>query len=226
MIDLFKQFFSFEKLMKDRLVATFFFLGLVVVVMTFFGTILSGLGMMGHNFIAGLGLLVWAFFRIIFLFVGLRLACELMVAIFRIKDTLAPDGGKSDTADLDPFEAARDVATKAAKSASSATKTVVEKTKTKLHDITDDDEDDETFLKPAPKAKTTKPVQKTAKPVSKTKKVVTKTSGRKPSAKKTVSKAVPKTTKVKTAKTKTVKAKTGAKKASPKKTAKKPAAKK
>lgn len=217
MIDLFKQFFSFEKLMKDRLVATFFFLGLVVVVMTFFGTILSGLGMMGHNFIAGLGLLVWAFFRIIFLFVGLRLACELMVAIFRIKDTLAPDGGKSDTADLDPFEAARDVAAKAAKSASSATKTVVEKTKTKLHDITDDDDDDETFLKPAPK---------TAKPVSKTKKVVTKTSGRKPSAKKTASKAAPKTTKVKTAKTKTVKAKTGAKKASPKKTAKKPVAKK
>lgn len=192
MIDLFKQFFSFDKMMKDRLVASFFFLGLVVVVMIFLGTILEALGMMDHQFLAGLALLVWAFFRILFLFVGLRLACELMVAIFHINDNLAPDGGKSDTADLDVFEAAREAATKAASSATSATKSVVKKTKTKLNerkDSKDDYPDYEDTTAPKKRA-TRKPVaKKAALKKSVTKKPAAKTTTRKkPAAKKAATK--------------------------------------
>ena len=141
MIDLFKQFFSFKKLMKDRLVASFFYLGLVVVVVSFLSTIVSALGMMSHSFFGGLAMLLVAFFSIVFLFIGLRLACEMMVTLFRINDNLSPDGGKSDTAEIDVFETAKEAATKAAKSASTATKSVVEKTKTRLSDRDDHDDD-------------------------------------------------------------------------------------
>jgi hypothetical protein len=138
MMDLFRQFFSFEKMMKDRLVTAFFFLGLVVVVLSFLSTIGAGFSRMGHDFISGFGLLLFAFFQILLLFVGLRLACELMIAVFHINDNLSPDGGKSDTAALDPLEAAREAASKAAKSATSVTRNVVEKTKSRFAD--DDDE--------------------------------------------------------------------------------------
>ncbi|PHR59752.1 MAG: hypothetical protein COA43_08645 [Robiginitomaculum sp.] len=179
MIDLFKQFFSFEKMMKDRLVASFFFLGLVVVVMTFFGSLLNAVHVMNHSFFAGLGQFLWAFFRILFFFVGLRLACELMVAIFHINDNLAPDGGKSDTADLDVFETARDAASKAASSATSATKSVVEKATTKLNERKDNDDIDYEDITPP------KPVQKKAAPK---KTVVKKTTPKKSATKKTTAK--------------------------------------
>jgi len=142
MLDLFKQFFSFKKLMKDRLVAAFFFLGLVVVVVSFFSALGDAFSAFGDGkFLGGLGLFFAAFFKILFLFVSLRLISELMIAIFHINNNLSPDGGKSDTADIDVFETTREAATKAAKSATSATKSAIEKTKTKLAERNNDDDD-------------------------------------------------------------------------------------
>lgn len=192
MLELFKQFFSFKKLMKDRLVASFFYLGLVVIAATFLSTIKLAIALMGHSFFGGLVMLFVALFTILFLFVGLRLACEMMVTLFKINDNLSPDGGKSDTADIDVFGTAKDAAAKAAQSASSATKSVVDKTKTKLNerkDGGDDDHpdyDDPTPKKPAAKKKSAAKRKPTAK-----KTTARKTTAKKPAAKKTAPRKKP-----------------------------------
>lgn len=169
MLDLFKQFFSFKKLMKDRLVASFFYLGLVVICFEFLGDLWLAFNNL-FNGAAGSGLILFfaAFFKILFLFVLLRLVSELMVAVFHINDNLSPDGGKSETADIDVFEATRDAATKAAKSASIVTKSAIEKTKTKISERGKDDEDDypdyedDTPPKPTKKPTAKKPTAKKA----------------------------------------------------------------
>ena len=188
MLELFKQFFSFKKLMKDRLVASFFYLGLVVIAATFLSTIKLAFALMGHSFFGGLIMLLVALFTILFLFVGLRLACEMMVTLFKINDNLSPDGGKSDTADIDVFETAKDAAAKAAQSASSATKSVVDKTKTKLNERKDGGDDDHPdYDDPTPKPSRKKPAAK-RKPAAK-KTTARKTAAkRKPAAKKTTRK--------------------------------------
>ena len=190
MLELFKQFFSFKKLMKDRLVASFFYLGLVVIAATFLSTIKIAFALMGHSFGAGLIMLLVALFTILFLFVGLRLACEMMVTLFKINDNLSPDGGKSDTADIDVFGTAKDAAAKAAQSASSATKSVVDKTKTKLNERKDSDDhpdyDDPTPKKPAAKKKPTAKRKPAAK-----KTTARKTATKKPAAKKTATRKKP-----------------------------------
>lgn len=196
MMDLLRQFFSFDKMMKDRLVVSFFFLGLIVIVLSFLGTLLNSFAVMGNgHFINGLALFLGAFIRIILLFVGLRLACELMIAVFHINNNLSPDGGKSEMAKLDPVEAAREAAAKAAKSASTATKTVVSKTKSRFGDhdepSADDvypDYEDPTPRKPARKKSAAKPAT-TAKKTATPRKT---TAAKKPAAKKPVRKVTPK----------------------------------
>lgn len=198
MVELFKQFFSFKKLMKDRLVASFFYLGLLVIIVSFFSGIITAFKLMPDSFMAGFMMLIAACFSILFLFIGLRLACEMMVTLFRINDNLSPDGGKSDTADIDVFESAKGATSKVAKSASSATKSVVEKTKSKLNELHDDDDDyadyeDVTPKKsPARKKATAKkstvkktPAKKTAAKKAPAKKVAAK---KKPAARKTPAK--------------------------------------
>jgi len=188
MIDLFKQFFSFQKLMKDRLVALFFYLGLVVIAFTFLGNLYYAFGkLFDGNLGSSLITFLTAFFQILFYFVLLRLIAELMIAVFHINNNLSPDGGKSDTADIDVFETTRDAASKAAKSASEATKSAYEKTKTKIAERAKDDDDDYPDYedvtpkpKPKPKAKR-KPAAK--KPVAK-KTATKKTTTKKPAAKK------------------------------------------
>ena len=188
MLELFKQFFSFKKLMKDRLVASFFYLGLVVIAATFLSTIKLAFALMGHSFFGGLIMLLVALFTILFLFVGLRLACEMMVTLFKINDNLSPDGGKSDTADIDVFETAKDAAAKAAQSASSATKSVVDKTKTKLNERKDGGDDDHPdYDDPTPKPARKKPAAK-RKPAAKKTTARKTTAKRKPAAKKTTRK--------------------------------------
>ncbi|MCF6221179.1 MAG: DUF4282 domain-containing protein [Robiginitomaculum sp.] len=204
MLDLFKQFFSFQKLMKDRLVAAFFFLGLVVIGFKFLGTLWAAFSNL-LNGAAGSGFVLFfaAFFQILFMFVLLRLISELMIAIFNINDNLSPDGGKSDTADIDVFETTREAATKAAKSASEATKSAIEKTKTKIAERAKDDGDDypdyddvtppqpktRAKAKPKPAAKKTAP-KKTATKRTAAKK---KPAAKKPAAKKpSTRKATPK----------------------------------
>ena len=202
--------------MKDRLVASFFYLGLVVIAVAFLSTILASFSLMGHSFFAGIAMFIGAFFSILFLFIGLRLACEMMVTLFAINDNLAPDGGKSSTADIDVFETAKDAATKAAHSASTATKSVVDKTKTKINerkgDQTDTGVDDYADYEdtPPPKPIVKKTVRKrTVKKAKPAPKVYTK----KPVAKKTVKKATPK----KTVRKPTVKKTTAKKKSATKK---------
>jgi len=205
-LDLFKQFLSFQKLMKDKLVATFFFLGLVVIAFGFLGDLWHAFGDLFDGApISAFVSFFAAFFQILFLFVLLRLVSELMIAVFHINDNLSPDGGKGETADIDVFETTREAANKAAKSASAVTKTAYEKTKTKIAERGKDDDDypdyeDVTPPKPKakPKAKTTarrKPATKKApvkKPAAK-KTAAKKAPAKKPAAKKTTTrKAVPK----------------------------------
>jgi len=169
-LDLFKQFFSFQKLMKDRLVATFFFLGLVVIGFKFLGTLWAAFSNLFSGApLSGFVLFFAAFFQILFMFVLLRLVSELMIAVFHINDNLSPDGGKSDTADIDVFETTREVANKAAKSAGEVTKSAYEKTKTKISERKKGDDDypdydDVTPPKAKPKTKR-KPAAK--KPIAK-----------------------------------------------------------
>ncbi len=248
-MDLIKQFFSFDKLMKDRLVAAFFYLGLVIVVMKFLGTIRDGFQMMDQSVAGGFGLLLWAFFQILFLFILLRLVAELMIAIFHINDNLSPDGGKADTADIDVIVVARDAATKAAKSASVVTKSVVDKTRSKISEIREDDDEDEDhyadYEDPMPKPATkTRTVKKTPAKTAQAKKPAStkpaaakpaaakagaaKTQARKtPAAKPAVKKPAKKPTATKPAAKKAPATKTNVKKPAPKKpTAAKPSAKK
>lgn len=130
-------FFSFDKLMKEKLVTPFYWLSIILGAL-YFSTIFLETIWLGP--LAKI-LNVFTFFvAIVFSLVGIRLLCELMVAIFRINNNLSPDGGKSETADIDPMVEARKAAEAAAvrarevtktagEKASAATKTAVEKTK-------------------------------------------------------------------------------------------------
>lgn len=130
-------FFSFDKLMKEKLVTPFYWLSIILGAL-YFSTIFLETIWLGP--LAKI-LNVFTFFvAIVFSLVGVRLLCELMVAIFRINNNLSPDGGKSETADIDPMVEARKAAEAAAirarevtktagEKASAATKTAVEKTK-------------------------------------------------------------------------------------------------
>ena len=130
-------FFSFDKLMKEKLIVPFFWLSIILTAL-YFSTIFLETIWLGP--LAKI-LNVFTFFvAIVFTLVGIRLLCELMVAIFRINNNLSPDGGKSETADIDPMVEARKAAEAAAirarevtktagEKASAATKSAVEKTK-------------------------------------------------------------------------------------------------
>ena len=113
-------FFSFDKLMKEKLVIAFFWLSIIVFSLTYFSTALRTirLGPLASvvDFIVFFGswLLAIVFFRLI---------CELAVAIFRINNNLSPDGGKSETANIDPIVEARKAAESAAARARELSKT-------------------------------------------------------------------------------------------------------
>jgi len=131
-------FFSFDKLMKEKLVIAFFWLAVIVFGLEFFSAFLSGIK---------LGPLAWIVDKINFIgsfllgIVAIRLLCEIAVAIFRINNNLSPDGGKSETADIDPIIEARKAAEAAAQKAREVSKSAVNKTssvaKTTVDDVTD-----------------------------------------------------------------------------------------
>lgn len=117
-------FFSFDKLMKEKLVIAFFWLALVAISIEFVGDMLDNIGLDPLDWLTDF---VGFFVGFLLLVVGIRLLCEVVIAIFRINDNLSPDGGKSETADIDPLEealkaarAAEDAAKKATASAKSA----------------------------------------------------------------------------------------------------------
>lgn len=135
-------FFSFDKLFKEKLVVPFFWLALIVWGLGFFATALDSIAL---DPLAKLVEFVNFFARILLALVTIRILSELMVAIFRINDNLSPDGGKSETADIDPVAEARRAAEAAAartremtKSASSKTRSTLDDVKTSVEETADD----------------------------------------------------------------------------------------
>ena len=116
-------FFSFDKLFKEKLIAPFFWLAVIVWGLGFFSNVLEkiSLGPLASvaNFFQGL-------VSVLFALVLIRLVSEIAVAIFRINDNLSPDGGKSELADIDPVAEARKAAELAAARTREATKTMRE----------------------------------------------------------------------------------------------------
>jgi len=107
-------FFSFDKLMK-------LFLAIYFLRRFFTGIRLDGIAWIitPLEFIS----------EIIIALVGLRLLCELAIALFRVADNTSSDGGTSDLADIDPLGATRKAAEEAAKRAREVTGKAVDKTK-------------------------------------------------------------------------------------------------
>lgn len=125
MKNLFNFFFSFDKLMKEGLVRGFFWLALINIGLMFFESTLDAIRLDWFAAVFGF----FAFFvQFLLAIVILRLVCELAIALFRINDNLSPDGGKSETADIDPVAEARRAAEQAAKRAGEFSKTAVDKT--------------------------------------------------------------------------------------------------
>lgn len=118
-------FFSFDKLMKEGLVRAFFWLGLINIALVFFAEMLDAIKL---DWFAALFEFVQFFAGFLLAVVALRLLAELAIAIFRMNDNLSPDGGKSETADIDPVMEARHAAELAAKRAQEATKSAVDRT--------------------------------------------------------------------------------------------------
>ena len=120
-------FFSFDKLMKHKLVPLFFWAALIYGGIRFLREILGWTFL--TEWIAKLTYVLEVSALAIMGFVGLRLICELAIAIFRIADNTSSDGGVSDLADIDPLEETRRAAEEAAKRAREATGKAVDKTK-------------------------------------------------------------------------------------------------
>lgn len=131
-------FFSFDKLMKEKLVIAFFWLALIVAGLNYFSEALSAIRL---GPLASIVEFVIFFGSILLTLVALRLICELAVALFRINDNLSPDGGKSELADIDPISEARKAAEAAAVRARELSKTAVEKTKHAAENVKDSAED-------------------------------------------------------------------------------------
>ena len=141
MTKLLQSFFSFEKLMKEKLVVALFWLAIINFTLLFVANMLDSIGLdpLGWP-------LTFARFFVSFVMtvVAVRLLCEVVIAVFRINDNLSPDGGKSETADIDLIketlkaaDEARKAAEDAAKKATTATRSVVGRGR--AHDKDDDD---------------------------------------------------------------------------------------
>ena len=125
MSKLFNFFFSFDKLMKESLVRAFFWLALIRLAFLFTAEVLGAIQL---DWFAAVFEFVNFFVKFLLAVVALRLSAELAIALFRINDNLSPDGGKSETADIDPVAEARHAAELAAKRAQEATKSAVDRT--------------------------------------------------------------------------------------------------
>jgi len=77
------------------------------------------------------------FVSILLALVSIRLVSELAVALFRINDNLSPDGGKSESADIDIVAETRKAAEEAAARAKELGKSATEKTKSSFESAKD-----------------------------------------------------------------------------------------
>ena len=123
--NLIQYFSSFDKLMKEKLVAPLFWLLVIWVGVNLLSEVFDMIGLdVLDNIIDFLNL----FFAFIVALVAIRVVCELAVAIFRINDNLSPDHGVSETADIDPVAEARRAAEDAARRARIAADQAMERT--------------------------------------------------------------------------------------------------
>jgi FtsZ-interacting cell division protein ZipA len=213
--NLFDFFFSFDKLMKEKLVIPFFWLALITWGLDFFSTALASIKL---GILATIVNIVQFLVTILFALVIIRLVSEIAVAIFRINDNLSPDGGKSETADVDIIGETKKAAEAASKRARELTQTAADRTKSSVDNVKgsmDKSKPSTSSAKPTPtatsKAKATKKTSATKTAASSSSKSKTTT------AKKTAAKKAP-------AKTAAVK-KTTTKSAAPKKRGPKPGTK-
>ncbi len=135
MKDLINFFFSFDKLMKHKLVPLFFWAALIYLVIYFTRDFLNEIPIL--KYLAGLTGPLEFIAQVIMAFVGLRLVCELAIATFRMADNLSPDGGEADLADIDPLAETRRAAEEAAKRAREVTEKAVDATKSTASNIKD-----------------------------------------------------------------------------------------
>ncbi len=226
MSNLINFFFSFDKLMKEKLVIAFFWLGIAHVSFEFGGRLFDNIGLDPIEAVLNFfGFFVY----FLFVIVGVRLLCELMIAIFRINDHLSPDGGKSETADIDPVhealkaaEEARRAAEDAAKKATAAGRSAVNRNRSHAADDSANQKAEVKEVKVEPmaaKPETAKPAVKTAAPKKTTSASAKPAAAKKAPAKKAAAKKAP------AKKTAAAKKPSTAKPPAKKPAAKKPAAK-
>jgi len=114
MSNLLHYFSSFDKLMKEKLVAPLFWGLILLIGLNLLSEVFDTIGFdVLDSIIDFLNL----FLTFLVAFVGIRVLCELAVAIFRINDNLSPDHGVSELADIDPVAEARRAAEDAARRA-------------------------------------------------------------------------------------------------------------
>lgn len=135
MKDLVNFFFSFDKLMKHKLVPLFFWAALILIVIVFTRDVLGSTFV--TKWLAWLTTPLEMISQLVLAFVGLRLICELAIAVFRIADNTSKDGGTSDLADIDPLAETRRAAEEAAKRAREVTEKAVDATKSTASNIKD-----------------------------------------------------------------------------------------
>lgn len=131
-------FFSFDKLLKEKLVIPFFWLAIIVWGLSFFSTALDNIQL---DPLAAFVSFINFFASILLALVTIRLFSELAVALFRINDNLSPDGGKSESADIDIMKETRKAAEAASQRARNFTQSASEKTRTSFEDAKDSFED-------------------------------------------------------------------------------------
>lgn len=182
-------FFSFEKLMKEKLVIAFFWLALIKYSLNFVGNMLDKIGLDPLDWLTDFAAFFVEFLMVV---VIIRLLSEVAIAVFRINDNLSPDGGKSETADIDPIEealkAAR-AAEEAAKKATASAKSAIVRTKSDTDTPTTAKSDENPEVKPEPASEPLKaaPAKKTTtkKPAAKK----TTATSKKPATKKPAAKS-------------------------------------
>jgi hypothetical protein len=125
MSNLLHYFSSFDKLMKEKLVAPLFWGLILLIGLNLLSEVFDTIGFdVLDSIIDFLNL----FLTFLVAFVGIRVLCELAVAIFRINDNLSPDHGVSELADIDPVAEARRAAEDAARRARQGFDSAFEKT--------------------------------------------------------------------------------------------------
>lgn len=150
-------FFSFDKLLKEKLIIPFFWLAIIVWGLAFFSTALDNIQL---DPLAAFVRLINFFASILLALITIRLISELAVAVFRINDNLSPDGGKSESADIDIISETRKAAEAASQRARDFTQNASERTRTSFEgakdsfdDLSDSVKEKTGSAKTTPKAK-------------------------------------------------------------------------